>query len=365
MCTCCFRTPEACDAAAVDSRCTFKRDEMRKWEGPRTQFVPDQRDDRKRAREDNAARAMEKIEAAKILRAESIKKKLCKLFGEGKVGLPLTPRAVRVSHRPPHPPPVRQFELQEPTRLRFCEEPHRLRIRTQRGADRAGTPAPHVPFHVAVRAETMPVQEPRSALRVHASNRITHRGDDVVKPDRHSPARLGPGDRHRPRRPTSEPRIPMSTGKPDRGRHGFLDPQRSSFHAKERAALPMPALRRNSRLSFGPASGPRTGDDPAGRWLHERDVYVTYPCTPTPVPTTRTPRTDRGGMPKPYGAPRHRHRPHVVNPFRRRRPSGRAPRTRACVPLALPFLHGVLWYSSNILWLQGRLPWNVSPICLS
>ena len=361
--TCCFRTPEACDAAAVDSRCTFKRDEIRKWEGPRTQFVPDQRDDRKRAREETAARAMENIEAAKILRAESIKKKLCKLFGEGKVSPTPTPRMVRVRHGPPHPPPVRQFELQEPPRLRLREEPHPLRLRTQRGADRAGASAPHMPLHVGFRAETMPVQEPQRALRVHASNRITHRRDEYVKPDRHSPARLGPGDHHRPRWPTSEPRIPLSTGQPDRGRHGAFDSQRSSFHAKERAALPLPALRRNSRLPLGPASGPRTGDDPAGRWVHERHMRVTFPCTPSPVPPTRTIRTDRGGEPKPHGTPRHSYRPLVANPFRCRRPSGRAPRSRSSVPLVLPCLRGVLWYSSNILWLQGRLPWNVSPIC--
>ena len=272
---------------------------------------------------------------------------------------------VRVRYGPPHPPPVRQFELQEPPRLRVREEPHHLRLRTQRGAACAGASAPDMPLHVGSRAETMPVQEPRRAFRVHASDRISHRGDGHVSPDCHSPAHLGPGDHHCPRWPTSEPRVPLSAGQPDGGRHGAFDPQRSSLHVKERTALPMFALRRNSRLPLGPASGPRTGDDPAGRWVHERHMRVTFPCTPSPVPPTRTIRTDRGGEPKPHGTPRHSYRPLVANPFRCRRPSGRAPRSRSSVPLVLPCLRGVLWYSSNILWLQGRLPWNVSPICLS
>ena len=44
----------------------------------------------------------------------------------------------------------------------------------------------------------------------------------------------------------------------------------------------------------------------------------------------------------------------------------RAPRVYSIAVPPPPLLSNrVLWHSSNILWLQGRLPWNVTRLCLS
>ena len=130
----------------------------------------------------------------------------------------------------------------------------------------------------------------------------------------------------------------------------------------------------------------------------------------------RSPGPNRGRAPPPHGAPRHAYRPRVDISVRRRRSERSIERTSLCLlaasppsgpsvprgsPLIVtPFLtlvdrapclyvppppplvyvfrvftiavhpplrwcNRVLWHSSNILWLQGRLPWNVTRICLS
>ena len=130
----------------------------------------------------------------------------------------------------------------------------------------------------------------------------------------------------------------------------------------------------------------------------------------------RSPGPNRGRAPPPHGAPRHAYRPRVDNFVGRRRSESSIERTllrlhaapppsassvlRVSPPTVAPLLtfvdrvpclhvphpplgyralrvypiavpppallsYRVLWHSSNILWLQGRLPWNVTRLCLS
>ena len=414
--TCCFRTPDICEQAANGGRCTFKKDLLRSW-GIRP-AVPDpgreQREERKRARVESDARAYDAVNAAKALRVENIKKKLCNFFSLGKVSPAPPPPSHHRTPTIPHPIIVRQFELQAEARLWLRQVTHRLRLCTQRREVGPGVTAPHLPLHVTLRPQAMPLPESRRQLRVHSRHR---RNAHVNPTDTHprllalvGPAVLPQG------RTEGEQGLPVPPREPDGSRVGALDPQPSSFPVAAGARLPMQTLWLHSRLTLGPAGGQRANEHAHRRRVHECGVRSVEPHPQASDPTVRSFGTNRGRAPSPHGAPRHAYRPRVDNFVGRRRSESSIERTllrlhAAPPPLSVqrpqsltpnssplltfvdrvPCLHvphpplgyralrvypiavpppallsyRVLWHSSNILWLQGRLPWNVTRLCLS
>ena len=148
--TCCFRPPDICEPAANGGKCNFKKDLLRSWGIRPAVSDPgrDQREERKRARAESDARAYDAVNAAKALRVEAIKKKLCNFFSLGKVSPTPPPPS---HHRTPtilHPIIVRQLELQAKARLWIRQDAHRLRLCTPRMAAGPGVTAPHLPLHI-------------------------------------------------------------------------------------------------------------------------------------------------------------------------------------------------------------------------
>mmetsp|Transcript_5275 Transcript_5275/g.11333 ORF Transcript_5275/g.11333 Transcript_5275/m.11333 type:complete len:521 (-) Transcript_5275:621-2183(-) len=83
---CCFYPPDVCISRQREGRCTVKQDEISSWRSPisRVPAAVSERNERKRARHVAEQQTEAAIDAAKAFRVSSIKKKLCKLFAEGK-----------------------------------------------------------------------------------------------------------------------------------------------------------------------------------------------------------------------------------------------------------------------------------------
>ena len=382
--TCCFRPPSICDAAAAPSgKCTFKQEVMQRWGISPTRPNPVQeiRDQRKREREASEARAESAVSAVKALRVESIKKKLCNLFSEGKVSPTPTPPMANGALTAFCPPIVRQIELQTETRLWLRQGTHRLCLRAQHGTFGPGACAPHLPFHLVGRPAAMPVSQPRPHLRVHAGHGTD---DDQLMPDTPPCPRTDAGSAVlRQGRAEGEQGLPLSPWEPNGGGLREINPQQSSVYGSAGASFLLRALRIFSRLALGPTSGQRANECASRGWLHECDVRPMVPRTQTSIPPIRPIRHDRGRAPPPYGPPHHVHRSRMDYSFRhgrsqcchvcvrRRRqivsPSLTYCNSRVYPPTSVPrlLINIVPWHSLNILWLQGRLPWNITRICLS
>ena len=356
---CCFLPPDICDSKAREGSCRVKQDTIDTWgwNSPRSAPPEDSRTERKRARQEMEHKAAASAEAVKAFRVNSIKKKLCKLFSQGKVGATPEPPAKPHIHTPHPPPPVQQLGVPDAARLRLREEAYRLRFCTIPHAHQQRPHPPHVPLHRGWRGKALPIPKSRPGLRIDTRHR-----DDQLTPDRLPPTRVGP-EVHPTRRPTRRQRVPLQAGKSEGGGVGKLHRQQGGFPSPAASPLPVPALRRSSRLArrFARGAQPRRID--SRRWVHERALRLVVPGIQTPAAPVRAPRSDRERVPFTHGAPQLGHRPTVACTFGRRRAQRLRPRSSPFRVLVV-LVDRVLWYTSNILWLQGRLPWNIDRLCL-
>jgi hypothetical protein len=354
---CCFYPPDVCISRQREGRCTVKQDEISSWRSPisRVPAAVSERNERKRARHVAEQQTEAAIDAAKAFRVSSIKKKLCKLFAEGKVGAAPPPPTIHAPHTVLASPPVRQLRMPNAPRSHLRQEAYRLCIRTFPRAHPPGTRAPHVPFHGRGGGEALPVPKPRPDVRVDARHRDVH----LVKPKQYPPAHAGQTV-HPTRGTTSGQRIPVQTREPEGSGVGKLHAQQGCFPRPAASPLPLPALRRNSRLARRLACGAQPREYLSRRRVHELSLHHVVPRLPTWEAPTRTPRVHRGRVARSHVAPGHCHGPTLARSLRRRRSQRLRP---SLSPLRI-HVDRVLWYTSNVLWLQGRLPWNIDRLCL-
>ena len=161
--------------------------------------------------------------------------------------------------------------------------------------------------------------------------------------------------------PTSRQRIPMQTRESEGGGVRELHTQSSGFQRPTTPPLPMPTLWRYCRLARCATRSAQQKDSAHRRRMHERTLRFVVPRKPVPSTPARPPRIFSGWGEHPHGAPPHSHGPILGSSLRRRRSQRRLVRPSS----TMAYIDRVLWYTSNILWLQGRLPWNIDRLCLS
>ena len=160
----------------------------------------------------------------------------------------------------------------------------------------------------------------------------------------HPPALAGP-EVHSARRPTSGQRIPLQTREPKGSGVRKLHAQQGSVPSPAAPPFPMPALRRSSRLARRHACCAQSREGVSRSRMHELTLHHVVPRLPASETTVRTPRVHGRRVAHTHGAPSHSHRPTLERAFRRRRSQRLHPRSSSPVDR-------VLWYPSNILWLQ-------------
>jgi hypothetical protein len=344
---CCFRREEVCEAQQVGGSCTYRTQQelamgymaslfkpQRSYEGPNGY----EGGERKRKREEQAATAVTKIEAAKQQRLQNILGKLCKLHREGKVRLAsmyacrerATPQWMCCTHAV-----CARRRVQQPAQQRRGTQAHLVHVGKGRWR------------HVLLLEGHVPVRPAQHGEGERDRDGALRRGCDAA-------GRRG----GTPGWPANRP------GKPERGnergRLRQLPRNTREFPPEACEAAGVWKMRCANRLADR-VQASRRGDraqEGSGMWQQTMLTPIpqgrTHTCAAKVYRWRGKRRTQADA-----NAAQHRGFSMAHDVTRRSRKGARTRNTADCALKHETDMRDIHhWHTKNILWLKGRLPWH-------